>query len=63
MTTSRRRSSSTRLLIDDACLNTATRDFSNRPRFLTDVLDRFATDRPTLGLDLVWWVGQKEGAW
>jgi hypothetical protein len=39
------------------------KDFSNRPYFLTDVLNRLAAGQPTLGLGLVWWMGQKPGAW
>ena len=39
------------------------RDWSNRPYFLTHDLGVLTRDQPTVGLGLVWWLGQKEGAW
>lgn len=39
------------------------RDQSNRRYFLGHVLDDLQESQPTLGVGLVWWLGQKEGAW
>jgi Putative beta-barrel porin-2, OmpL-like. bbp2 len=39
------------------------RDQSNQPYFLGHSLGDLQTAQPTIGLGLVWWFGQKEGAW
>jgi hypothetical protein len=39
------------------------RDSSNVPYFLTQTLYVLSPDQQTLGFGLVWWIGQKEGAW
>ena len=39
------------------------RDQSNRPYFLGHTLGLLEAAQPTIGLGLVWWFGQKEGAW
>jgi Putative beta-barrel porin-2, OmpL-like. bbp2 len=39
------------------------RDLSNRPYFLTNLLYQYALHQDTLGVGLVWWIGQKKGAW
>ena len=39
------------------------RDQSNRRYFLGHTLDDPKESQPTLGIGLMWWLGQKEGAW
>ena len=39
------------------------RDASNQRYFLSDTLGLLETSQQTIGLGLVWWFGQKEGAW
>lgn len=39
------------------------RDQSNQPYFLGHTLGSLESAQPTLGVGLVWWFGQKEGAW
>ena len=39
------------------------RDQSNQRYFLSSTLGLLETAQPTLGLGLVWWLGQKEGPW
>ena len=39
------------------------RDQSNRHYFLSDTLGVLEASQPTIGFGLVWWFGQKEGAW
>jgi hypothetical protein len=39
------------------------RDQSNKRYFLGHTLDDLKDAEPTLGIGLVWWLGQKEGAW
>jgi hypothetical protein len=39
------------------------RDYSNRPTFLTDVQGVLSKEQTTATIGLVWWWGQKEGAW
>ncbi|HEY1677398.1 MAG TPA: outer membrane beta-barrel protein [Candidatus Sulfotelmatobacter sp.] len=39
------------------------RDFSNRPSFLTDQQGILRKDQNTATLGLVWWWGNKQGAW
>jgi Putative beta-barrel porin-2, OmpL-like. bbp2 len=39
------------------------RDFSNRPFFLSSEPGAFKKDQNTASLGLVWWFGQKQGAW
>jgi hypothetical protein len=39
------------------------RDQSNRPYFLGHTQGLLEAAQPTIGLGLVWWLGQKEGAW
>jgi hypothetical protein len=39
------------------------RDSSNRSYFLTDALGVLSSKQTTLGLGLVWWLGQKQGSW
>jgi Putative beta-barrel porin-2, OmpL-like. bbp2 len=39
------------------------RDFSNRPFFLTDQPDRLKKEQNTATVGLIWWWGQKQGAW
>ena len=39
------------------------RDQSNQHYFLGSTLGVLETSQPTIGLGLVWWIGQKEGAW
>jgi Putative beta-barrel porin-2, OmpL-like. bbp2 len=39
------------------------RDFSNRPYFLTNTLGILKKDQNTATLGLIWWFGQKQGAW
>jgi hypothetical protein len=39
------------------------RDQSNRHYFLSDTLGVLESSQPTIGLGLVWWFGQKQGAW
>jgi hypothetical protein len=39
------------------------RDQSSRPYFLSHSLGVLEGTQPTIGLGLVWWFGQKEGAW
>jgi hypothetical protein len=39
------------------------RDFSNRPSFLTDTQGRLSKQQNTATVGLMWWWGQKEGAW
>ena len=39
------------------------RDHSNQPYFLTHSLGTLETSQPTIGVGLVWWFGQKQGAW
>jgi hypothetical protein len=39
------------------------RDFSNRPTFLTDQQGILSKDQNTATLGLVWWWGNKQGAW
>ena len=39
------------------------RDESNQPYFLGHLLGDLQTSQPTIALGVVWWFGQKEGAW
>lgn len=39
------------------------RDWSNRPYFITNNPASPSTHQDTAGIGLVWWYGQKEGAW
>lgn len=39
------------------------RDFSNQPFFLTDVPGKLKKEQNTATLGLIWWFGQKQGAW
>jgi hypothetical protein len=39
------------------------RDQSNQHYFLSNTLGVLEASQPTIGLGLVWWFGQKEGAW
>lgn len=39
------------------------RDFSNQPFFLTDTVGLLKQEQNTATLGLVWWFGQKQGAW
>jgi hypothetical protein len=39
------------------------RDYSNRPTFLTGVQGVLSKEQSTATIGLVWWWGQKEGAW
>jgi Putative beta-barrel porin-2, OmpL-like. bbp2 len=39
------------------------RDQSNRPYFLGHTLGVLDASQPTIGVGLVWWLGQKQGAW
>jgi hypothetical protein len=39
------------------------RDFSNRPSFLTDTQGLLSKEQSTATVGLIWWWGQKEGAW
>ena len=39
------------------------RDWSNQPYFVTDNPAVRSTHQDTAGIGLVWWYGQKEGAW
>jgi hypothetical protein len=39
------------------------RDQSNRHYFRSSTLGVLESSQPTIGLGLVWWIGQKEGAW
>jgi hypothetical protein len=39
------------------------RDQSNRPYFLGHTLGLLESSQPTIGVGLVWWLGQKQGAW
>jgi hypothetical protein len=39
------------------------RDYSNQPTFLTDVPGVFSPDQNTATVGIIWWWGQKEGAW
>jgi Putative beta-barrel porin-2, OmpL-like. bbp2 len=39
------------------------RDQSNQRYFLSSTLGGLEIAQPTLGLGLVWWIGQKDGAW
>jgi hypothetical protein len=39
------------------------RDFSNRPSFLTDTQGLLSKEQTTASVGLLWWWGQKEGAW
>jgi hypothetical protein len=39
------------------------RDFSNRPSFLTDTQGLLSKHQSTATVGLIWWWGQKEGAW
>jgi hypothetical protein len=39
------------------------RDQSNQAYFLGHTLGVLQTSQPTIGLGLVWWFGQKDGAW
>ncbi|MGA2811380.1 MAG: outer membrane beta-barrel protein [Candidatus Acidiferrum sp.] len=39
------------------------RDFSNRPSFLTDTQGLLSKEQTTASVGLIWWWGQKEGAW
>jgi Putative beta-barrel porin-2, OmpL-like. bbp2 len=39
------------------------RDASNRSYFLTNTLGLLSSQQATLGFGLVWWLGQKDGAW
>jgi len=39
------------------------RDFSNQPSFLTDVQNIFSKQQNTATVGVVWWWGQKQGAW
>lgn len=39
------------------------RDWSNQPYFLSSALGVLEKDQPTIGIGVVWWFGQKQGAW
>ncbi|HKW75636.1 MAG TPA: outer membrane beta-barrel protein [Terriglobales bacterium] len=39
------------------------RDFSNRPFFLTGTAGKLTKEQNTATLGLIWWFGQKQGAW
>jgi hypothetical protein len=39
------------------------RDYSNRPSFLSDVQGLLSKQQNTATVGLIWWWGQKEGAW
>jgi hypothetical protein len=39
------------------------RDQSNRRYFFGSTLGELEAAQPTIGLGLVWWIGQKAGAW
>jgi Putative beta-barrel porin-2, OmpL-like. bbp2 len=39
------------------------RDWSNKPFFYSDALGVLLRDQPTIGVGVVWWFGQKQGAW
>jgi len=39
------------------------RDYSNRPSFLSDVQGVLSKQQNTATVGLIWWWGQKEGAW
>jgi hypothetical protein len=39
------------------------RDFSNTPYFLTNMLNVLKREQSTATLGLMWWFGQKQGAW
>lgn len=39
------------------------RDFSNKPFFLTSVPGQLKKEQNTATLGLIWWFGQKQGAW
>jgi len=39
------------------------RDWSNVPYFLSSTLNVLEKDQPTPGVGLIWWFGQKQGAW
>ena len=39
------------------------RDWSNAPYFLSNTLNVLEHSQPTIGVGLVWWFGQKQGAW
>ncbi|MGH9568864.1 MAG: outer membrane beta-barrel protein, partial [Candidatus Angelobacter sp.] len=39
------------------------RDFSNQPFFLTDIAGKLKNEQNTATLGLIWWFGQKQGAW
>jgi putative OmpL-like beta-barrel porin-2 len=39
------------------------RDFSNHPSFLTDTQGLLSKEQTTASVGLLWWWGQKEGAW
>jgi hypothetical protein len=39
------------------------RDFSNQPFFLTSVPGQLKKEQNTATLGLIWWFGQKQGAW
>ena len=39
------------------------RDFSNQPMFLTATTDELSKQQNTATVGLIWWFGQKEGAW
>ena len=39
------------------------RDQSNRRYFYSNTLGVLESIQPTLGVGLVWWVGQKPGVW
>lgn len=39
------------------------RDFSNQPSFLTDAQGVLSKEQNTATVGLIWWWGQKEGAW
>jgi len=38
-------------------------DWSDKPYFLTSQLGVLTKDQPTIGFGVVWWFGQKQGAW
>jgi hypothetical protein len=39
------------------------RDFSNQPFFLTSLAGKLKKEQNTATLGLLWWFGQKQGAW
>ena len=39
------------------------RDWSNQPYFLSSLLGVLEKEQPTIGFGVVWWFGQKQGAW